>query len=633
MTGKHKNGDLVGLILSVSEAETPRGTLYIALFEKAQDKRVIFDTDLEGKIVNVKGNIFLTLGYHPEELIGKNISIICPEDIGRHHAGFMDNYLRTGNGKVIGHVRNLAAKHKSSKLINISLHVNKLTNSMVKVKSSESGEVIENDFQGYRGIITPVDNVQAMVTVSKTGRVLSASEEFCLLFGYDKGDIQGKNIAALVKGDIRDIFSKKMVVSNIPKSIICVHKDNSIFTAEITVNQPSGLEDAESKLDGNSWICKIGRTGAKKQDKEIINDGEYMGLYEYGRILGSGYFGKVRMAKHRLTGERVAIKTLRKKQYLSVHMEYPPREINVLKAIDHPHINRLYDTVILSDRIHLILEYVDGRELCEIVEQKRIPEDICRHLWRQIVSAIAYLHENHIVHRDLKLENIIIDKKGSVKIIDLGFGNFILHENHLLRTFCGSPDYAAPELFLGKAYNGFHADCWSLGVLLFAMLSGSLPFGNSNDTMQGHFTFPETFPPKAKSLVSSILRVNTDERFNIKDILEHPWTNMGYSDLPPKFVSSVASIDQTILDKMVVYGMNPETVRNSLVSQQYNQFTTTYFLFKLSKQKAEEGYVSDTTSSSKESSGSGNGSDEGGKKSSKPKSVGRKGSKDDCALL
>lgn len=156
------------------------------------------------------------------------------------------------------------------------------------------------------------------------------------------------------------------------------------------------------------------------------------------------------MAYHRITEERVAIKTLRKKQFLALKMEYPPREVSVLKALDHPYLNRLYDTVELKDKTHLILEYVEGEELCDLVEREQLSEDTCRHYWRQIILAVSYMHDNGIVHRDLKMENIIIDKDNNAKIIDFGFGNFMLAKEHLLRTFCGSPSYAAPELFLGR---------------------------------------------------------------------------------------------------------------------------------------------------------------------------------------
>ena len=338
----HKSGDIMNLILSLSEAETARGTLYIALFEYAQDKSVIIDTDTRGKIYNVKGNVFLTLGYHKEELLGANISKIVPEPLSFQHDKFMESYLETGDSKVIGRIRNLQAAHKTKKEpINISLCVNK-----AKLRIKRITEEIE-EIPGYRGIITPVDDVESMVTVSKTGLILSASEEFYLLFGYSDNEVLNKNISLLVKGDLREIFSKGNI-TNSPKNVVCLHKDNSIFTAEITIQPSIPSDEADSKIAENSWICKISRTTAKKKDKDAIDDGELMGLYEYGKILGSGFFGKVRMATHRITGERVAIKTLRKKQYLSVHMEYPPREIAVLKAIDHPHINRLYDTVVLG---------------------------------------------------------------------------------------------------------------------------------------------------------------------------------------------------------------------------------------------------------------------------------------------
>lgn len=337
-----------------------------------------------------------------------------------------------------------------------------------------------------------------------------------------------------------------------------------------------------------------------------------MGLYVYSGItLGKGFFGKVCMAYHQLTGERVAIKTLRKKQYLSVNMEYPPREVEVLKALDHPYINRLYDTVVLDDRIHLILEFVEGTELCAMVEQGALSETLARRYWRNIILGVNYMHENSMVHRDLKLENIIIERiSNEAKIIDMGFGNFILGEDHLLRTFCGSPDYAAPELFLGKAYNGFQVDVWSLGVLLFAMVTGTLPFRDSVAITRGDFEFPREpkLSPEVKSLIRGILQVTCSDRLTMEQIFAHPWTNIGYPGPPeqPKDVYSTA-IDGETLKKLEELGMNSSTVRSSLLKKEFNQFTATYELLK-KRARFSAMQPSDQTSSDSESnseSGSG----------------------------
>lgn len=339
VTGVNKNGEILELTISLSEAETIRGVLYIAIFERAKDRRVIIDIDEDGKIYALKGNLFLTFGYHKEELLGRNLACLFPKSEESD-----SEIIREVVGKNIGKSRNTTATHKTkSDPTNISLHVSK---ARLRVRKSD-GEV--NEIPGYRVIITPVDDVEAMVTLSMHGTIVSASAEFYLLFGYSKREVLGANISKLVKGELVDIFHKALSSGLLRRNIIGLHKDGSIFTAEIEISQVVVSDDADSAgIDEKSFVCKIVRASSKKEDKDIIPEGEYMGLYQYGKILGSGYFGKVRMAYHRITKQKVAIKTLRKKQYLSVNMEYPPREIAVLKAVDHPNINRLYDTVILG---------------------------------------------------------------------------------------------------------------------------------------------------------------------------------------------------------------------------------------------------------------------------------------------
>uniref|UniRef100_A0A7S4HJC5 non-specific serine/threonine protein kinase n=1 Tax=Vannella robusta TaxID=1487602 RepID=A0A7S4HJC5_9EUKA len=584
VTGLNKEGETINLKLSLSEAETARGSLFIALFEQAPDTRVIVDTNLTGEIFGIKGNLFLTLGYHKEEILGNNISQLC----FTQDSPFMpicegDTY--PNDSKIIGKIRTTQAKHKTKPhAINISLLVKKAT---LRIRSAD-GE--SSNIPGFRSIITPIDDVETMVVLSLSGEILSASADFYHLFGYTEEEIAERSITSLVKCDVREILPSERVPRT-KKRVKCIHQDKSVFTADISIELCSNPEE-DAKYQEDVFICKISRASSKKKDKESSH-GTTMGLYTYGKVLGSGYFGKVRMARHRLTGERVAIKTLRKKQYLAVNMEYPPREISVLKSLDHPNINRLYDTVIETDRIHLILEHVEGRELCEIVETENIPEEVCRHLWRQILTGISYMHTNGVVHRDLKLENIIIDKTGFAKIIDMGFGNFVLNPSHLLRTFCGSPDYAAPELFLGKAYNGFHADCWSLGVLLFAMLTGLLPFKDSQSAMKGAYQFPSSVSEGARDLIKRILVKESPQRLTVNDMLAHPWTNVGYSGPPPQPISLFNSkIDNDILQEMENLGMDSSTVKTSIERREFNQFTTTYFLLlqaKIRKLSGQEG--------------------------------------------
>jgi len=626
----NKAGETFSLSLSVSEAETARGTLFIGVFERIQDNRVIIDTDQFGKIYSVKGNLFLTFGYRKEEILGKNISIICPQPIADAHDDYMKNYAEGKKERaVVGIIRNLSALRKGGELVNISLLVK---NAILRIHAKD-GTISETP--GYRGTITPVDDIRAMATLTLNGRIQAASDNFNLLFGYQPGEMIGKHVVRLMKENPKDLFSSN--ISKGEKQIECVHRDKSIFNAKMTIHKALPTEGVDSKLKEEVLICKITRAAPKKKDKEIITEGESMGMYTYGKTLGSGYFGKVYMAYHRITGGRVAIKTLRKKQYLSVDMEYPPREIAVLKQLDHPYLNRLYDTIELPDRTHLILEFVDGEELCDIVEQERLTEVLARHYWRQILLGVSYLHTNGIVHRDLKLENIIIDKQNNAKIIDFGFGNFMLTKEHLLRTFCGSPDYAAPELFHGQAYNGYHVDCWSLGVVLFAMIFQALPFRNSQGVLSGKFEFPKgpgRVSAEVKDLITRILQPVGSKRLTVEEMLDHPWTNKGYAG-PPEQLPSLfnETINKEILDKMTELGLDATTTTTSLRKQEYNQFTTTYFLLLREYQTKQE--TSSTTSSdaSEDNEKEGKEKESKSETSNSEETIKRRRKRDECSLL
>jgi len=614
--GKHRDGRRLALTLTLSEAESGRGLVFIAMFEKSRDRTATFWMKEDGAISNVAGNYYYLFGFTRAELIGQNINKLMPEPHKTQHQRYVQKYMDTGVATVINRERNLKAMHKARREpFEISLHVSE---EQVEVEKEDGTVQVERQF---KGIITPVEDLDAIITVNPMGIIISVSEDFLFLFGYNKEEVIGENIAMLVKGNIKEITGTRAFGDgSITRKVVGLHKDGSVFTATIEIESfasdkipasvagveeggsssgaaPAPKEEEAQSSDGAGsshsdsgveegtnkaklFMCKITRCGGKKADKEIITEGQYMGHYTYGKTLGSGYFGKVRMAIHRLTGEKVAIKTLRKKQYESVKMEFPPREVKVLKVLTHPYINQIYDTVVLHDRVHLILEFVEGRELCEIVETTNVPENVCRHLFRQILVAVEYMHAKGVVHRDLKLENIIVDKHGNAKIIDLGFGNFFFGPNHLLKTFCGSPDYAAPELFLGKPYLGVQADIWSLGVMLFAMLSGFLPFKNTNYILEGNYFFPDNIPADARDLISMILKVNPAERPPLDQILNHRWVCEGYDGRPAQIEVRYDAIDPVLLGKMESIGLSPVAVQDAIRNGEYNEFTTTYFLLK-----------------------------------------------------
>ncbi|KAI3849556.1 hypothetical protein MKW92_011352 [Papaver armeniacum] len=232
--------------------------------------------------------------------------------------------------------------------------------------------------------------------------------------------------------------------------------------------------------------------------------------YKLGKTLGIGSFGKVKIAEHALTGHKVAIKILNRRKIRSLEMvEKVRREIKILRLFMHPYIIRLYEVVETPSDIYVVMEYVKSGELFDYI----------------IISGVEYCHRNMVVHRDLTREPAF-GFEIQCENCDFGLSN-IMRDGHFLKTSCGSPNYAAPEVISGKLYAGPEVDVWSCGVILYALLCG--PFDDENipnlfkKIKGGIYTLPSHLSAGARELIPRMLVVDPMKRMTIPEIRRHPW--------------------------------------------------------------------------------------------------------------
>uniref|UniRef100_T1J219 non-specific serine/threonine protein kinase n=1 Tax=Strigamia maritima TaxID=126957 RepID=T1J219_STRMM len=315
------------------------------------------------------------------------------------------------------------------------------------------------------------------------------------------------------------------------------------------------------------------------------------GQYHLHKTIGTGGFAKVKLATHVATNEKVAIKIMDKKS-LGDDLPRVKMEIEALKHLSHQNICILYQVIETDSKIMLIMEvkvYCPGGELFDyIVEKDRLDEKEAMNFFRQIVAAVAYMHHYGYAHRDLKPENLLLDNDLNLKLIDFGLcakpkGGM---ESHLA-TCCGSPAYAAPELISGVVYLGSEVDIWSMGVLLYALLCGCLPFDDDNTAVlyrkiqTGLYCKPAWLSKEMISLLDQLLQVNPKKRITIKELLQHPWLTEGGSPLNwrSRYKHSAANLEKDcVMELSMYFGQPLKSIEDSLRQRNYDYLTSTYFL-------------------------------------------------------
>lgn len=358
-------------------------------------------------------------------------------------------------------------------------------------------------------------------------------------------------------------------------SLVFTRSGENLHPAHLLTNVDRVVQSVTNATKRLSQISTNTNSSAKKRKAQ-----NKIGPWKLGRTLGRGSTGRVRLAKNVHTGKLAAVKIVPKLNFKKIenpkyknsdntHLPYGiEREIIIMKLISHPNIMGLYDVWENKTDLYLILEYIEGGELFDyLIKKGRLLEFEAISYFKQIIHGIGYLHQFNICHRDLKPENLLLDFNKNIKIADFGMAALEV-DKKLLETSCGSPHYASPEIVAGQNYHGAPSDIWSCGIILFALLTGHLPFDDENirklllKVQNGKFIMPKDLSPEAKDLILRMLQVKPRDRISIEEILAHPLLRKYPNSIDQSSASHSSLLRSNIRALESAEMIDPELLRN-----------------------------------------------------------------------
>ncbi len=535
----------IALSVSTSMGQPVISSLIDPLYE------AIIRTDGKGKIVEVSGSPWLLFGYTRDALKGQQIDMVL-----RHST----DWFSSGDRVVM--CKNLVGDEFTA---------------LLKMKKEKDS---------YVGHFGQAPALRVTVTVLESGIILACSGESKALLGHKPKALRGQPITFLLPEE------ELAAVTLDKKAVVQMHHRNgrTVFvTVRVAkVKDASGKTLYEAVLKG-----KKGKEfkGLALKGQKLRYGGQVLGWYELGPSLGHGMCGPVKRAVHRLTGEEVAIKTLARDRYRELGMQWPPLKIDILDRVKHPNLVRMFDVISTPEEVLVIMELIDGGEMFDFCERSgALPENQARVMWRQLLSGVDYLHRGGVCHRDIKLDNLVLDCKHNLKLIDFGFATSFT-DSEDLTLFCGSPDYAAPELVASVKYKGPAVDIWAMGVVLYVMVTGYVPFSSPDRIRTLRWDWPPGSTPSVslQKLLSSIFQPS-EKRATMDQLLSEAWANEGFSEpiaLPDPGPLGQEQLQADILDEMQEhYGWSRDEVIAALNEHASNQITMTYHLLEYKKEKA-----------------------------------------------
>eukprot|EP01117_Protostelium_nocturnum_P017308 TRINITY_DN7029_c0_g1_i1.p1 TRINITY_DN7029_c0_g1~~TRINITY_DN7029_c0_g1_i1.p1 ORF type:complete len:939 (-),score=268.20 TRINITY_DN7029_c0_g1_i1:154-2970(-) len=516
-----------------------------------EDARIAITLDVAGQMRSLSGPVDEQLGWDINSLMGQNCRSLLPTSQRRSTKDVISKFIAGQGGE--GYPRtlysHLAIQHKDR-------HVFPMSVQLEQISTSHSVPL-------FRMFLSPIDESETVFLVNFEGIVLKVHENiFQTIFGYTAEEAVGNSIS-FVSTSSKELSSELPKPSLSPKPALGSSGSGLILSPTLK-NSPLNSPRISPHLDRPKWM----RTGIHK-DTIQTKDGSFfdiiveitpkwdesgqrnligsikrkmpigfenktrktkIGEFEVGETLGKGTHGKVRLGisiKNR--DQKSAIKSIKKAKLTPIDLERINREIQILKSLDHPNIVRLRDVIEDGETINIVMDYwpQNLRQYLKTFPKHQFPEYLCRDYFRQLLSAISYCHKNRVIHRDIKHENILLSADAKqLTLIDFGFSNYS-EETQFRTTFCGSPAFCAPEMFMAQKYRGPEVDVWSLGVCLYSIAAGELPFDNVQAILDGSYSKPEFLSPDLLDLLSKMFQISPEKRATIQDVQNHNWVTSG----------------------------------------------------------------------------------------------------------
>ncbi|XP_052019044.1 sperm motility kinase 2A-like [Apodemus sylvaticus] len=332
------------------------------------------------------------------------------------------------------------------------------------------------------------------------------------------------------------------------------------------------------------------KSGSEEESENLRSDSSFFeaesfhSQYRVLNTIGHGGCATVKLAKHRLTGTPVAVKMIDKQK----HRHHPvTSEVDIMTRLNHPNIISLQQVIQTEKTIYLVMELSKGESLYDYIHHAGpLQEDEARTIFKQILSAISYCHDLGIIHRDLKPGNIMIDRKGVIKLIDFGLSTLV-NPGQKLNFHCGTLPYAPPEIVLGRLYDGPKVDIWALGVALYYMTAGRVPFDAvkvpelRRQILSGQYPVPSGISIELDDLISILLSANPKHRPTVAEVMLHPWLTEDSEGFPdPCQELFHLKPDPAIIKAMGHLGFKAQEIKESLLERKYNEAMATYYFLR-----------------------------------------------------